>query len=781
MFYTNPESLAAEITELESKVRQFKEGRLEGAVFKAHRVPFGVYEQRQDNTYMVRIRTPGGAVTPRQLRTVAELSKKFGSGSIHVTTRQELQIHDVKLDDVISIMRELLPVGLSTRGGGGNTVRNIIGSAESGVAVDEIFDILPYVSALTSRLVAEPDSWLLPRKYKIAFSNSSTDTSHATFNDLGFIAKIKNGLKGFEVYVAGGMGTKPQVGNLLYDFVAETKVYFIAEAVKRLFNKHGNRKNRHAARLRFLWNNLGETKFQELFQQELETLHKENALPLSLPAPLAPSLVPAILPFVDTSPEFELWRKRYVTAQKQAGIYSVLIPIFLGNLSNDKAIALADFLAPFGEDVVRATIEQNLLLRNIPESLLGNVHAVVKEISDLVSESKFLASVVACTGASTCKLGICLPRGAIAATAKKLKNSGLDLDRLSGFHLNISGCPNTCGAHMTADLGFFGKVLRKGQTLYPAYGIVAGAKISAGKSHLAEPVGEVSARDLPAFIEELLRDYLDKQSYFSGYSEYLEKSGKPFIKSWSEAHCNIPDFEDDKNYYYDWSATDVFSLADRGVAECSAGLFDLIDVDIKRIKKLRADLAALSSGPLQEQVFYQLALSAARMLLIVRAVEAKAEDEVFVQFRRLFILTGLVDSKFVSLIDLAEKKDIPAVAARSTEVLALAQTMEELYGKMDNSLHFPKEMAKPASATSVPGDRKTEAIPTHDFREVACPMNFVKTKLALENLTSGQKLKVLLDDGTPIQNVPRSVAAEGHKILEQTREGVHWSILIQKG
>ena len=261
MFYTIPDSLKTEIDELESKIQQFQNGRLEAAALKVHRVPFGVYEQRKDNTYMVRIRCAGGAMTPAQLRLVAELSQRHGADTLHITTRQELQIHDVELDKVVPIMRQLLPAGLSTRGGGGNTVRNITASVDSGVAADEVFDVSPYAFALTSRLVSEPDSWLLPRKYKIAFSNSSRDTARAAFNDLGFIARTRNGVKGFEVYVAGGMGTKPQAGHRLHEFVADSEVYLIAEAVKRIFNQHGNRKNRHAARLRFLWNRLGEAGF----------------------------------------------------------------------------------------------------------------------------------------------------------------------------------------------------------------------------------------------------------------------------------------------------------------------------------------------------------------------------------------------------------------------------------------------------------------------------------------------------------------------------------------
>lgn len=775
MFYIIPDSLKTEIDGLEQKIKDLQAGRLEAAALKGHPVHFGVYEQRKDNTYMVRIRCAAGAITPAQLRAVAELSQRYAADTLHITTRQELQIHDVQLQDVVPIIRQLVPAGLSTRGGGGNTVRNITASVDSGVAPAEVFDVSPYAFALTSRLSGEPDSWLLPRKYKIAFANSPQDTARAAFNDLGFIAKVQNGVKGFEVYVAGGMGTKPQVGHRLHEFAPETEVYVIAEAIKRIFDNYGNRKNRHAARLRFLWNNLGEAKFLGLYQQEIEALRQEKAAPLSLPPLPALPPTPALAPVSGASPEFALWRKRYVRSQKQPGLFSVLVPVFLGNLPTNDALALSEFLAPLGTDVLRATLDQNLCLRNIPEAYLGNVYALLKRIAPLSSEPRLLGSSVACTGASTCKLGICLPRGALDVVVKKLAASDLDLDKVADLRMNLSGCPNTCGAHMAADLGFYGRVARKGQTPYPAYGIVVGGRLDHGAARLAEPAGEVSARELPAFVVDFLGHYLHSAS--ASYADYLERHGKQFIRTWCEQHRDIPDFEDDKNYYYDWGAAEVFSLAGRGVGECSAGLFDLIDFDLKRLKEFQNELPSLS-GEQRAGALYQITLSAARMLLIAKAVEPRSETEVFSHFRRHFIETSLVDAQYLPLIQIAQQKDLAGIGAREKEVLSLAQTMEALYGKMDNSLRFPGEVPKPQG--QIQPSEPSGPVLTKDFRGVACPMNFVKTKLALEGLTAGQQLKILLDDGAPIQNVPRSVAGEGHKILDQSKDGNHWAVLIQK-
>src|ERR1035437_4007417 len=276
MFYKVPENLAPELEELDSYIERYRSGEIDATTLKVRRVPFGCYEQRIDGSYMVRIRTTGGALTPLQLRTMAQVSARYGSPAIHITTRQEFQVHDIALENILPVMRELLQVGLVARGGGGNTVRNVLVSPDAGVGLDEVFDPSPYAFALTSRLIAEPDSWMLPRKFKIAFSNSTADTSYAEFNDLGFVAQLRDGAKGFRVFAAGGLGTKPEVGHLLHDFIPADDVYLVATAIKRLFDAHGNRKNRHAARLRFLWNTLGEERFRQLYEEQLQKVRVDN-------------------------------------------------------------------------------------------------------------------------------------------------------------------------------------------------------------------------------------------------------------------------------------------------------------------------------------------------------------------------------------------------------------------------------------------------------------------------------------------------------------------------
>lgn len=783
MSYRIPENALAEIGELEAYIAQFQAGTLDGAALKARRVPFGCYEQRQDGTYMVRVRTAGGYLTPAQMEGLADIAERHGRADfLHVTTRQEFQIHDLDLAQVAPVMRAVVGIGLSSRGGGGNTVRNIMVSPEAGIGKDEVFDPTPHAFALTSRLVAEADSWLLPRKLKITFSNSPADTAYAQFNDVGFIATIKDGVKGFRVHVAGGMGNKPEQGHLLHQFVTEGEVYFVAEAVKRLFDKHGNRKNRHAARLRFLWKTLGEARFLELYQAERDALAAEGAAPLAV-EPLPPqAAAPQGTPLATDDPAFAAWKARYAEPQVQDGLYTVLVPIFLGNIKTEQARALAQALAPLGDHVLRATLGQNLRLRNIPEAWLGTVWAAVKTLGEALPRP--LANSIACTGADTCKLGICLPRGGLAAVARKLSKSKLPLEEVGEFHLNLSGCPNSCGQHMLADLGFFGNAGRKDQRMYPAYSVVAGARIAEGEARMAKQLGRVAARDLPAAVEDILGRWIARKGAYADFAAYVDGEGSEDIKAVLASYAEVPDFEDDKNYYFDWGADDVFSLVGRGIGECSAGLFDLIDVDLKGARKLVDEAPAAG---LAAETLYRVTLMASRALMITRGIEAPTDQAVFANFARHFVEANLVDARFAPLVALAASGDKAALAARSGEILDLLAAIEALYQSMDNSLRFPAELqtqAAPAPAAPLPAPAilvaAAKADVEKDYRGVACPMNFVKVKLDLATMEAGQTLKVILGDGDPIRNVPRSVEEEGHKVLSQTMTGEVWEVVIRK-
>ncbi|MCP4399616.1 MAG: sulfite reductase subunit beta (hemoprotein) [bacterium] len=792
-FYQIPQSIGEEIDYLERSILDFRRGNMHATQFKGIRVPFGVYEQRKDNSFMMRIRCTGGGATPAQLTKTAELARQYGSDLIHLTTRQEMQLHDVRLEDVPAVMRELLKLGLSTRGGGGNTIRNIMASYDSGVNPSEAFDVGPYAVALSSRLIAEPDSWALPRKMKISFSSLTSDNANASVQDVGFIAQIRDGQKGFKVYVAGGMGAKSNPGHILYEFVPADRFAAIAEAVKSMFYKYGNRKNKHHNRLRFLWEELGEEKFLKLLQQEYRQREHDASLSLELPEIPNTSADPNIAPVQVDGAAYKLWRQRYVTSQQQAGLLSIKLPVFLGNIGTEDALKLARCLEPFGDNVLRFSMDQNIHLRNIPEQYLGNIFQTLSQLQTFSGQPALFSNMIACTGANTCRLGICLPRGVTPAIQKALSESGMDLDPFRDFKIHISGCPNSCGQHAIADLGFFGRVQRKEDRAFPTYNVVAGAVSEPGKNRLGIPVSWVPSYSVPKLVRDILARYAQQKDRHASFAAYIDSGGKEDIAALCRQYQDVPNFFDDKNYYFDWGAEEIFSTSGLGQGECSAGLFDMIEVDEKAIKTNR-ELAETSDDPnIVTNALYNLVFSASRMLLIARGIAVKSHDEVFDAFISSFIQPQLVAEKFREIVQKAKDSRYSELPAHKEEIFALGEALIALYQGMDNSLTFPAETENSPAENEAEESAPEHAEPEEhtasesrtpdrfkDYRGVACPMNFVKTKIDLATMESGHRLEIYLDDGAPIDNVPRSVEAEGHKILAQTRIGEYWSVLIEK-
>jgi len=773
--YTLPTTLSDDIQHFGSLIDEFTEGRIEPVKFKGTRVPMGIYEQRKDGTFMVRIRCAGGFINPNQLKKVAEIAHKYKSELLHITTRQELQIQNLELKDTLLVLQNLKEIGLASKGGGGNTVRNILASVDSGISADEVFDVLPYAENLTSKLIAEPDSFTLPRKFKIAFSTSDKDSGYAAFNDLGFIATIKDNKLGFKVFIGGSLGSKPMIGYELFDFAQEEDLFYITDAAKKLFSRYGNRKNKHKARLRFVFYKLGKDEVFRLFheiynevrlQPDLKYIHK--VIDFHQP-------VYSLISEVVNSPEFEKWKERYVTDQRQSSLKSVIVPFEHGNVDYSTLIKLAEFTSNFGEDVIRFSMRQNIHLRNIPEQYLGNVFNFLTAIGIELHTALLLNTLVTCTGADTCRLGICLAKGAGSAIRKGLSKSDLNLEKLSDLKINISGCPNSCGQQVASDLGFYGKVSRNNR-MYPAYHIVAGAKIGADPK-LAELVGEISAYDLPKFTVDLFEQYLGKQNNYKSFSDYISTEGKNDISAiTAKYNDNIPDFRDDKNYYFDMGSDSIFSLVNKGVGECSAGLFDMIDVDLNKINTNIDLIEKTTDNETINKLLNQIIFSSVRMLLITRGEEPKNNKEVYDSFLTKFIDARLVSNIYREIITIARDNESYDYTDKKETILSLAQTVINLYENMDDSLQF--KISDLQEAQSEKGEKKQ--VRKKDFRGVACPMNFVKTKIELSTLKSGDLLEILLDDGEPIENVPGSITGEGHIVLEQKKIDNYWTVTIQK-
>ena len=737
---------------------------------------------------MVRIRMTAGGLTPAQLAKVAELAGRFGKPAVHVTTRQELQLHDIRLADMPEIMRELHTVGLSSRGGGGNTVRNIMASCDSGIGSEESFDVTPHAVALTSRLIGEGDSWNFPRKFKISFSSTGRDNALAAFNDLGFIAthgQGENGEKeaearGFKVFVAGGMGCRPRLAKILHDFIAEDRVYHVAAAVKNLFLEYGNRKTKNSGRLRFLLEEMGEEAFFARYAEELVRVADRPPLELDSSAcenglqgnsPLAPKTF--------AGAHFSTWRAQYVADQRQPGLKSVLVPLRLGDLRAEDGVRLARFLAHFGENVMRLTMTQNILIRNLPEEYLGNLYELVTEMDTLSHLPRLCGEIIACTGANTCTTGVCLPQGMVPVMQKFLINSGIHFTTCNNVRINISGCPNSCGQHHVGDLGFYGRIARKNDRTLPGYWVIGGASVDPETRAFGEKCGWVAAKDLPQLVIDILTRYQCRAEEGSTFKAYFDGGGKEEIEGLCRRYSDaVPDYATDAGYYFDWGATEEFTTAHMGHGECSAGIYDMIEVAMNNIKDalvLQEKGTSVDRGELART----LVEDAAGMLLVTRGIDPAGERDMYLEFEKHFIDKGLVAGHYRPLVAAALRRDADFLADHLELATDLGRDMIRLYHSMDSRLRFTCEAEAPiAPAAAVEQIRDSEVF--KDLRGVACPMNFVKTKVELARMPVGGFLRILLDDGEPADNVPRSVKTEGHAIVSQERLGGHWQVVIEK-
>jgi len=781
-----PPSLSDDLDKLEAMIEDVKANRVSAAQLRAFRVPLGVYEQRKGGTFMLRVRCPAGSVLADQMRTLASVACEYGNGLLHVTTRQDIQVHDVALDAIHPALLRLQTAGLSTKGGGGNTVRNVTACCAAGVCPHEAFDVSPYVIGVTEFLLPDPANYQLPRKYKIAFSGCGRDCAGATVNDLGLIAKEYKGQRGFTVYVAGGMGARSRVGDLLEEFVSEGEVHLIAESVKRVFDKHGNRKNRSKARLRFLVEQIGLDRFRALYRAELAELRKRHVSApefRDLPRRKADVETPAEL-----AKGFDVWRERNTAAQKQAGYFVVHIPLILGDIQVDTMAKLADVVATHGEGMVRTTQWQNLMLRWVSRAELPAVHWQLQALGLAETPAPVIRNAVACAGASTCKLGICLSRGLARALIGELQRSGLDLASFEDLKIQISGCPNACGRHPVADVALFGAARRVEGRPVPHYVLQLGGRVAEGETRLAQGKQILPARNVPAFVAAFLKAFHESPEY-PDFDAFLQANGKEIARQIADRHKAVPSFDEDKNHYYDWGAEVPFSLAGRGPGECGAGVSELIEVDLSSAREA-------AEG---ERLFEATAL-ASRALLVTQGLEAANDAEAIALFEKHFVDRGLVSSSFRSITSMAREWARRGGAgtrfdAPSEQVKSMVQAVQDLYDNMDPSLRFhpPASEDESLSSDECPSDCACAAAPMVkspqesvrpdrevDLRQVGCPLNYVKTTLALEQMSPGEVLAVLLND-EGARNVPHSAERDGHETLSATKEEQHWRVVIRRG
>ena len=822
--YRIPSTLNGDLDYTQSLIDQFKAGEIQAGQLKSNRVPMGIYEQRKNQHYMLRLRCAGGLVTPEQLAKIAFVGHQLSTSHLHVTTRQEIQIHNVDIEDAIPALKKLEKVGISSAGGGGNTVRNMMVDDRSGLTADEEFDVYPYVEELTSRLIAEKDSFTMPRKYKVAIDTSVATANYSYIADLGLQARIKDGQRGFRVLIAGSAASNAHTGWEVFDFLPEKDLYRAAKALKNWFHKYGNRRNRHKARMRYVFYRYGTEEAKRLYLEEFEELKKDGSIDFEAPTlPLEhhkPNFPPLKAPT-----DFETWKRRYAHKQTNAeglkeNLWYAYIPLRHGNNSTDFFAEVAEYLGNYGNDVIRFTKKEQIQVRNIPEEYLTNIYAFFKKLGVYqIDYPVVVTNLTCCTGADTCRLGICLPKGAIDGIAKQLLNSNLNLDAIPDFELRMNGCTNICALATWGDLGFSGRVGRVGDDPYPAYTIWLPVK---GKHEIDLQQGYIAAKKIPAFVEDYLRDVIAEQANYADYYDYVAKRGVNIVKDLIAKYKEVAPYSEEPDTFFDFGDDEKFSLIKYGKAECSAGLFDIIEIDQDTIREKRKEVELLMGNIPQgvpadlqsdgkqatskiEKLLHDIVFSENRMLLVTRGLDPRTDEEVYNGFEKEFIAAGIIPQKFKVLTDKARNNE--SLIEQKPLINELADLLNDLYQNMDDSLQFKlpaektpveqvaeektaeeKAPAEQVSEEKAPAEKASAAEETEtivpdvkkDFRGVMCPMNFVKTKIALTPMQSGQILEILLDDGAPIENVPGSVKNEGHTILSTEKVENYWKVLIKK-
>ena len=822
--YRIPSTLNGDLDYTQSLIDQFKAGEIQAGQLKSNRVPMGIYEQRKNQHYMLRLRCAGGLVTPEQLAKIAFVGHQLSTSHLHVTTRQEIQIHNVDIEDAIPALKKLEKVGISSAGGGGNTVRNMMVDDRSGLTADEEFDVYPYVEELTSRLIAEKDSFTMPRKYKVAIDTSVATANYSYIADLGLQARIKDGQRGFRVLIAGSAASNAHTGWEVFDFLPEKDLYRAAKALKNWFHKYGNRRNRHKARMRYVFYKYGTEEAKRLYLEEFEELKKDGSIDFEAPALPLEHHKPNF-PALKAPTDFETWKRRYAHKQTNAeglkeNLWYAYIPLRHGNNSTDFFAEVAEYLGNYGNDVIRFTKKEQIQVRNIPEEYLTNIYAFFKKLGVYqIDYPVVVTNLTCCTGADTCRLGICLPKGAIDGIAKQLLNSDLNLDAIPDFELRMNGCTNICALATWGDLGFSGRVGRVGDDPYPAYTIWLPVK---GKHEIDLQQGYIAAKKIPAFVEDYLRDVIAEQANYADYYDYVAKRGVNIVKELIAKYKEMAPYSEEPDTFFDFGDDEKFSLIKYGKAECSAGLFDIIEIDQDTIREKRKEVELLMGNIPQgvpadlqsdgkqatskiEKLLHDIVFSENRMLLVTRGLDPRTDEDVYNGFEKEFIAAGIIPQKFKVLTDKARNNE--SLIEQKPLIDELADLLNDLYQNMDDSLQFKlsaektpveqvaeekaaeeKTPAEQVSEEKAPAEKASAAEETEtivpdvkkDFRGVMCPMNFVKTKIALTPMQSGQILEILLDDGAPIENVPGSVKNEGHTILSTEKVENYWKVLIKK-
>ena len=636
-----------DIIELANKIELFHKGKIDEEKFRSLRLARGVYGQRQEGVQMIRIKLPYGKVKSNQLRRIADVADEYSTGRLHITTRQDIQIHYVNLDRTPELWAELEKDDVTLREACGNTVRNVTASETAGIDPNEPFDVSPYAHAVFKYFLRNPICQEMGRKFKVSFSASDQDTGLSYMHDLGFIAKIENNVRGFKVLLGGGLGSQPRHADELFSFLPADKIIPVMEGVLRIFDRHGERKSRAKARMKFLIKDIGLGAFKQLVEDEQEaipfkTVHIDvENYEISQPAEVVS--VPKVT--IDDVEAFELWKKTNLVVQKQKGYVAIGIKVLLGDFYTDKARLLADLVEQYAAGELRLSLRQNILIPYVKEELVPFFYQELKKMGFTAAGYNKAVDITACPGTDTCNLGIASSTGIAAELERILKiefPQYLDKDDLV---IKISGCMNACGQHNMANIGFQGMSIRtKDKLVAPALQVLlGGGNLGDGKGLFADKVVKIPSRRGPEALRRILNDF-EANADGKIFVDYYKDKGQMYF------YDLLTDLSDIDNLtpqdFIDWGNEEKYVQA-IGVGECAGVVIDLVaTLFLESEEKIANARLSFDNEIYSDAAYhaYSSLVNSAKALLIAENKKTNTHAGIISQFDELF-----VDAKKVEL------------------------------------------------------------------------------------------------------------------------------------
>jgi len=641
-----------DILELEAKIAKFKRGEIEEDKFKLYRLTRGVYGQRQPGVQMIRIKLPYGKVTPSQLVKIADVSDKYATGNLHLTTRQDIQLHYVKMEDSPALWADLEEEDVTLREACGNTVRNVTASPDSGINPKEPFDVTPYAHALTHYFLRNPICQDMGRKLKIAFASDESDSALTYFHDIGFIPKLRYNqnevIKGFKVVVGGGLGAQAMTAQTAYDFLPHNEIIPFSEALIRVFDRYGERVNRNKARLKFLLKKIGLEQLMILIEEEKAGLVKST---FDIDTEQVKTLIPEekLLPDVQIEDwnAFKEWHKTNVFEQKQQHYFGIWVRVSLGDIDSSTARDLAALVQKYATNDIRVTANQGLLIKYVRPGYLPYFYQELKKLGLHKPGFDSTHDITACPGSDTCNLAVTNSTSLTNQLEELLKKEYAHLTYENQIKIKISGCMNACGQHMAANIGFHGSSIKNGALIIPAMQVVIGGGVSTeGKGVIAEKVIKVPTKRIPQALRLLLDHYAENKTEGEYFNDFYYRLGKMHFYQLLKPLANVETLKEED--YKDWGKTEHF-IPEIGVGECASVMLDVIGTIIE---ESRERLAWAQEG-IEQKIYtdavyntYSSFVIGAKALLLSEDVKCNTQHGILESFQEQF-----VDHKFFQFED----------------------------------------------------------------------------------------------------------------------------------